>query len=189
MPAWLLRDKPSIAIAGGCRHVMLARFCHGSSSTPLLPAQGRVVLPSSRSSCWLSRATPVRWLAVRTPARPQKRLFCSAPPKSPPKMAPPPAPGTGVPRGGPARGQARPGETGGISQTQGPINWRNFLLAMAFGGSITAAFKYMEIRLAEDRFRGVGKAALCGPFDQVRPTRAPRSVDHCVTYSCSWATC
>ena len=47
---------------------------------------------------------------------------------------------------------------------------------MAFGGSITAAFKYMEIRLAEDRFRGVGKAALGGPFDLVRRTTPARSV-------------
>ena len=102
-------------------------------------------------------------------------------------MAPPPAPGTGVPRVGPAQGQRRPGgEGGGISQTQGPINWRNFLLAMAFGGSITAAFKYMEIRLAEDRFRGVGKAALGGPFDLVRRTTpAPRSVDQLLVCSLS----
>ena len=105
-------------------------------------------------------------------------------------MKPPPAPGTGVPRGGPARGAGLPGGAageglGGVSQTQGPINWRNFLLAMAFGGSITAAFKYMEIRLAEDKFRGVGKAALGGPFDLVR-TRCCVSCLRHTSPSCGW---
>lgn len=143
----------------------------------------------SRGCCCLSSsATPVRWrVSAGNPPRAHQRLFCSSPAKAATKMASPPAPGTGIPRGGPARGQGRPGnEDGSISQSQGPINWRNFLLAMAFGGSITAAFKYMEIRLAEDRFRSVGKAALGGPFDLVRlSTRGAPFVAHSLSL---WST-
>ena len=90
-------------------------------------------------------------------------------------MAPPPKPGTGVPSGGAARGQGPPGAQGGASQTQGPITWRNFLLAMTLGGSVTAVFKYMEIRLAEDKFRNVGKAALGGPFELIDQDSKPYS--------------
>lgn len=48
-----------------------------------------------------------------------------------------------------------------------PITWRHFLATATLGGALTAAFKYMELRLADEKFRNVGKAALGGPFELV----------------------
>ena len=112
---------------------------------------------------WRAAVIPVR-AGLR--AAPRRRL-CAAP-KAPAAEAPakPPAapkPGTGLPR---VAAQGSGGKADGTpTQSQGPITWKNFLLAMSLGGSITLAFKYMEMRLAEDRFRSVGKAALGGPFE------------------------
>ena len=112
---------------------------------------------------WRAAVIPVR-AGLR--AAPRRRL-CAAP-KAPAAEAPakPPAapkPGTGLPR---VAAQGSGGKADGTpTQSQGPITWKNFLLAMSLGGSITLVFKYMEMRLAEDRFRTVGKAALGGPFE------------------------
>ena len=148
----LVRHR-SLAVAPNAAHQLAARHC-----------------------CVAGTAAAPRWSAVVARAARGRRTFSDAPQVR--KMAPPPKPGTGVPSGGAARGQgpaggAKGGGLDGASQTQGPITWKNFLLAMTMGSSITAVFKYMEIRLAEDKFRNVGKAALGGPFELIDQDSKP----------------
>lgn len=82
------------------------------------------------------------------------------------KAATPKAParrGTGRPSGGTPDGGGRPNVT--IADVKAPVSWKGFLVTAVVGGVLTCVYKFQEMKIKEEMFRSVGKAALGGPFE------------------------
>jgi len=60
---------------------------------------------------------------------------------------------------------------------RGPISWTGFAAVTAIGGSLTFAFKYFEMRIADEKFKSVGTAKLGGPFTLVECTEGKPFTD------------
>jgi protein SCO1 len=97
-------------------------------------------------------------------ARRRRRLLCTGPTGNVPVPSARPTTGSGHYAARPSAGAAKPSGMGQAME-KGPISWRHFAITAVIGGTMTAVFKYMELKLADEKFRAVGKAALGGPFE------------------------
>jgi hypothetical protein len=144
---------------------MLLRLSAGavrvSRGTAVTPAAARRALVPPQQPRWVTVARA----AERASGR--RSLSATAEAATTP-TAPKPTPSAR-----PSTGSRRPG---GEPSDQGPVSWKHFLATATIGGVLTAVFKYMEMRLADEKFRAVGRAALGGPFTLLDHNGDPKTV-------------